>query len=96
MRAGELIGKCCYCGTKSKVGYGEARCQACGAPLRHFKDLAALQKNTPKPKSVKKSHHPKPVKIKNQHIKYSKPKKKKKSNVKRFFDIVEDIVDIFD
>lgn len=87
---------CCYCGTKAVLSLGgegthELRCSTCGAPLSRLKSLKESHTEdgyTVTGKKGKKAYQPKS----------SKPKKKKKqkSLAHRFFDLAEDVFDVFD
>lgn len=78
---------CCYCGTKSVLSLSdgvrhELKCSACGAPLSRMKSL--------RQDHIQDAYTTKGKKSK------SRKKKKRKSAMHQFFDLAEDVLDIFD
>ena len=99
------IGKCCYCGQKVLLEKSQIlKCDSCGAPLTQFKAAHAVKPNQAAlrqfPTKMAISKPTKKIKFKDthRHIEPSKRRKKTQSkwNLERFFDLAEDIVDIFD
>lgn len=85
------IATCCYCGTRAALVLGKDRhelaCSACGAPLHDLKMI---------PKKVKAAKPDRELVRPSSSRNNPKPKKKRKSKMRRFADMFEDAFDLIE
>lgn len=98
------IATCCYCGTRAALTLKgkerhELACSTCGAPLHEMKMLRSDvqgDRELVRPSPIRASNRP----VQKPRKPYKKKKKKSKSLSRKFmeefWDVAEDIFDIFD
>lgn len=96
------IATCCYCGTRAALvlrgkDRHELSCSGCGAPLHEMKALRPVEKRRGDRELVRGPVHRKYVEDVHGPAKRKRPKKRRKSVMKRVFEEAFDVLeDIFD
>ncbi len=101
------VTRCCYCGARSTLPAPGQRaalvCHGCGAPLSAIELLGPAPSPGPRP-SAQRAAVPHPAERRGQHLDKDRPARRRKgkarpglvARLKRAFDDLDDILDIFD